>query len=220
MDRATLIRSYQSGDLGFILHSRHQYHWHTGYVPPRPWRARTSARYSAHARPARMPAMPAFIDIGSGWRARGDEDAQGVSAWRGSSAASTARSSSPSRRTRRRRCACQGHRRRVASRIATSVQEAAGAATRPSANSGAIPEGIGRAARWSRIGCSPAPLPRRSISRSSEGVYDQYNTGRFGLGCCSRGGSSNRGALRRSDDRIHSVRVLGHDDNGHERART
>ena len=34
MDRGALIRSYQAGDLGFILHSRHQYHWHTGYTPP------------------------------------------------------------------------------------------------------------------------------------------------------------------------------------------
>src|SRR6201994_4596606 len=30
MDRGTLIRSYTAGDLGFILHSRHQFHWHTG----------------------------------------------------------------------------------------------------------------------------------------------------------------------------------------------
>ena len=34
MDRATLIRSHVQPDLGHILHSRHQYHWHTGYVPP------------------------------------------------------------------------------------------------------------------------------------------------------------------------------------------
>src|SRR5215510_5773843 len=34
MDRATLIRSHHVADLGNILHSRHQYHWHTGYVPP------------------------------------------------------------------------------------------------------------------------------------------------------------------------------------------
>src|SRR6187397_482836 len=34
MDRATLIRSHYQPDLGSILHSRHQYHWHTGYVPP------------------------------------------------------------------------------------------------------------------------------------------------------------------------------------------
>src|SRR3954468_13930562 len=30
MDRGTLIRSYTAGDLGFILHSRHQFQWHTG----------------------------------------------------------------------------------------------------------------------------------------------------------------------------------------------
>ncbi len=34
LDRGTLIRSHRVGDLGFILHSRHQYHWHTGYAPP------------------------------------------------------------------------------------------------------------------------------------------------------------------------------------------
>src|SRR5947209_10598843 len=34
MDRGALIRTFQAGDLGFILHSRHQYHWHTGYAPP------------------------------------------------------------------------------------------------------------------------------------------------------------------------------------------
>ena len=36
MDRGALIRTFQAADLGFILHSRHQYHWHTGYVPPQP----------------------------------------------------------------------------------------------------------------------------------------------------------------------------------------
>src|SRR4051794_15287472 len=29
MDRGTLIRSHVVADLGNILHSRHQYHWHT-----------------------------------------------------------------------------------------------------------------------------------------------------------------------------------------------
>src|SRR5690606_38000460 len=33
IDRGTLIRTYRAGDLGFILHSRHQFHWHTGYAP-------------------------------------------------------------------------------------------------------------------------------------------------------------------------------------------
>src|SRR5438876_12362101 len=29
MDRGTLIRSHHVADLGNLLHSRHQYHWHT-----------------------------------------------------------------------------------------------------------------------------------------------------------------------------------------------
>ena len=36
MDRGAVIRSFMAADLGFILHSRHQYHWHTGYIPPQP----------------------------------------------------------------------------------------------------------------------------------------------------------------------------------------
>src|SRR3954454_13041010 len=33
IDRGSIIRTFQAADLGFILHSRHQYHWHTGYIP-------------------------------------------------------------------------------------------------------------------------------------------------------------------------------------------
>src|SRR3954453_5829151 len=36
IDRGSLIRTFNAADLGFILHSRHQYHWHTGYIPPQP----------------------------------------------------------------------------------------------------------------------------------------------------------------------------------------
>src|SRR4051812_49794159 len=32
LDRGTLVRSHVVADLGNILHSRHQYHCHTGYV--------------------------------------------------------------------------------------------------------------------------------------------------------------------------------------------
>src|SRR6266581_3384418 len=32
MDRGALIRTHRVGDLGRILHARHQYHWHTGYA--------------------------------------------------------------------------------------------------------------------------------------------------------------------------------------------
>src|SRR6266496_556612 len=64
MDRATLIRSYTAGDLGFILHSRHQYQWHTGYAPPQTVAAPHIGSVIARTLGPRNPAMPAFIDIG------------------------------------------------------------------------------------------------------------------------------------------------------------
>ena len=64
MDRATLIRSYTAGDLGFILHSRHQYQWHTGYAPPQTVAAPHIGSVIARTLGPREPAMPAFIDIG------------------------------------------------------------------------------------------------------------------------------------------------------------
>ena len=64
MDRATLIRSYQAGDLGFILHSRHQFHWHTGYAPPQTVHCPHIGGFISRTLGPREPAMPAFIDIG------------------------------------------------------------------------------------------------------------------------------------------------------------
>src|SRR5690242_21575853 len=64
MDRATLIRSYTAGDLGFILHSRHQYQWHTGYAPPQTVAAPHIGSIIARTLGPKNPAVPAFIDIG------------------------------------------------------------------------------------------------------------------------------------------------------------
>jgi hypothetical protein len=64
MDRATHIRSYTAGDLGFILHSRHQYQWHTGYAPPQTVAAPHIGSVIARTLGPRDPAVPAFIDIG------------------------------------------------------------------------------------------------------------------------------------------------------------
>lgn len=64
MDRATLIRSAVQPDLGSILHSRHQYHWHTGYVPPQTVAAPHIGAWMAKVLGPRNPVMPAFINIG------------------------------------------------------------------------------------------------------------------------------------------------------------
>jgi hypothetical protein len=64
MDRGTLIRSHVVADLGNILHSRHQYHWHTGYVPPQTVAAPHLGSWIARVRGPNNPAIPAFINIG------------------------------------------------------------------------------------------------------------------------------------------------------------
>ena len=64
MDRGTLIRTYRAGDLGFILHSRHQYQWHTGYAPPQTVAAPHIGAIVARRLGPRNPAVPAFLNIG------------------------------------------------------------------------------------------------------------------------------------------------------------
>jgi hypothetical protein len=64
MDRGTLIRTYVGADLGKILHSRHQYHWHTGYAPPLTVAAPHIGAVIANVRGPNHPDLPAFVDIG------------------------------------------------------------------------------------------------------------------------------------------------------------
>jgi uncharacterized protein (DUF1501 family) len=64
LDRATLVRSHVQPDLGSILHSRHQYHWHTGYVPPQTVACPHLGAWMARVLGPRNPVMPAFVNIG------------------------------------------------------------------------------------------------------------------------------------------------------------
>ncbi len=64
MDKGTLIRSYIAADLGHILHSRHQYHWHTCYEPPQTVAAPHLGSWIAKELGPKNPVIPAFIDIG------------------------------------------------------------------------------------------------------------------------------------------------------------
>lgn len=64
MDRGTLIRTYTAGDLGFILHSRHQYQWHTGYAPPQTVAAPHIGSVISRTLGPLNPVVPAFINIG------------------------------------------------------------------------------------------------------------------------------------------------------------
>lgn len=64
MDKGTLIRSYVAGDMGHILHSRHQYHWHTCYKPPQSVAAPHIGAWISKELGPLNPVIPAFIDIG------------------------------------------------------------------------------------------------------------------------------------------------------------
>jgi hypothetical protein len=75
MDRGTLIRSHRVGDLGFILHSRHQYHWHTGYEPPQPLAMPHMGAWIAKLLGPKNPDMPPFIAIGQNMEIGAESDA-------------------------------------------------------------------------------------------------------------------------------------------------
>ena len=64
MDRGALIRTFQAADLGFILHSRHQYHWHTGYIPPQSLAMPHLGSVVAKTLGARNDTVPPFVAIG------------------------------------------------------------------------------------------------------------------------------------------------------------
>jgi len=75
MDRGTLIRSHRLADLGFILHSRHQFHWHTGYIPPQSVAAPHLGAVLARTLGPRNPDLPAFIDVGQNLEIGAESDA-------------------------------------------------------------------------------------------------------------------------------------------------
>ncbi len=74
MDRGTLIRTQVGADLGKILHSRHQYHWHTGYEPPQTVAAPHLGAWLARVLGPKNPALPAFIDIGQRYEGNGEAE--------------------------------------------------------------------------------------------------------------------------------------------------
>lgn len=74
IDRGTLIRSHVVADLGNILHSRHQYHWHTGYVPPQTVACPHIGAWMARVLGPRNPAIPPFINIGQKLEGHGESE--------------------------------------------------------------------------------------------------------------------------------------------------
>lgn len=64
MHLGTLIRSYQAADLGHILHTKHQYHFHTSYEPPQSVNVPHIASWISHEIGGINPILPNWINIG------------------------------------------------------------------------------------------------------------------------------------------------------------
>jgi len=74
MNRGALIRTFKAADLGAILHSRHQYHWHTGYIPPQTVAVPHMGAVIAKTLGPKNPDVPAFIDIAEPMRSAAETD--------------------------------------------------------------------------------------------------------------------------------------------------
>jgi len=184
LDRGTLIRSYRAGDLGFILHSRHQFQWHTGYAPPQTVAVPHIGSVISRTLGPKNPDMPAFIDVGQNMEIGSESDglkAFHTAGFLGSEygpfqipypedAAATVRPPSGMSEERFNR------RRDIYKKMA---QES------PVANygSGYQKESLLRSVDAAHRLLSSGSAKAFDLSLEPRASYDIYNTGRFGLGC-------------------------------------
>lgn len=184
LDRGALIRSHRVGDLGFILHSRHQFHWHTGYPPPQSVAAPHMGAVISRTLGPKNPDIPAFIDIGQDLEIGAESDS--VKAFH--TAGFLGSEHAP---------------------FLISDPQDAVSRTRPSEHIGRTRflrryDEYKKLVAASPVGMYGSDFQRESLARSLENAhrllnspaakafdlslepkasYDIYNTGRFGLGC-------------------------------------
>ncbi len=184
MDRGTLIRSHVVADLGNILHSRHQYHWHTGYVPPQTVAAPHLGSWIARVRGPNNPVLPAFINIGQRLEGVGESEelkAFTTAGFFGSEfgpfnlpypldAAAAVRP--PSGMTRERFEARQRHYREF-------LKNSPAAAAASDFHQESMVRAVDNAYRL----LSAREREAFDLAREPRDSFDAYNTGRFGLGC-------------------------------------
>ncbi|MGF1578757.1 MAG: DUF1501 domain-containing protein [Gemmataceae bacterium] len=184
MDRGTLIRSHRVADLGNILHSRHQYHWHTGYVPPQTVAAPHIGSWIARFKGPRNPAIPAFINIGQRLTGIGESEelkAFTTAGFLGSefgpfnlpyprdaiNAVRPPRGMTNQRFSRRERLYRELLRNSPASELASDYHQ----------------ESMLRAVDNAHRLLGSRERTAFDVSQEPQRSYDRYNTGRFGRGC-------------------------------------
>jgi hypothetical protein len=183
MDRGTLIRTYTGPDLGFILHSRHQFYWHTGYAPPQTVACPHIGAVIARTLGPRNPAVPAFINIGQRFDVGEGEELKAftTAGFLGSEygpfnvpfpeqamdAVRPPRGMSPSRFENRQRYYQKLVESSPVCRFGSDYQQQSLLRSVDNAH---------------RLLSSPAARAF-DLSLEPKASYDTYNTGRFGLGC-------------------------------------
>ena len=63
MAKGAIVRSYRARDLGHILHTQHQYQWHTGYKPPQLVQPPHIGAWIAKELGPLNPVIPPFISM-------------------------------------------------------------------------------------------------------------------------------------------------------------
>jgi hypothetical protein len=182
MHLGTLIKTFQPANLGFILHSRHQFHWHTGYVPPTPVNVPSVGGWLAKTLGSRARGAPAYVDIGQRFDVGGEDfevkafhtagflgDDYGPFFVPQPAEAALTVQPPPGMSRRRFRERMERFHRLQALR------------------NGGGPDALGdeylkRLDAAYELMDSPAARAFE-LSREPKEVYDRYNTGRFGLGC-------------------------------------
>jgi len=192
MHHGTLIRTFKAGDLGFILHSRHQYHWHTGYVPPQTVAAPHIGAVISRTLGPRHPDVPAFIDIGQ--RSAGGEEFE-VKAFQTAGFLGTAHGPflvpEPAEAVHTVQPPTGMSRRRFKERHDLYVQalktsrgvSAPGATRRPMIARDPKEEEFLKAVEGAHRFLNSPAAKAFDLSLEPKESYQEYNTGRFGLGC-------------------------------------
>lgn len=184
MDRGTLIKTHIAADLGAILHSRHQYHWHTGYEPPVSVAAPHLGAWIAHALGPNNPAVPAYIDVGQ--RYEGNGEAEELKAFQTGGVLGTEygpfRVPNPTDAVASVRPPAGMTEERFRNRYA-AYQKLLAASPARAFGSDVQKESLLRSLENAdRLLTSEASLAF-DLSTEPPSSYDTYNTGRFGLGC-------------------------------------
>ncbi len=211
MDRGTLIRSYTAGDLGFILHTRHQYQWHTGYAPPQTVAAPHLGAVIARTLGPKNPAMPAFIDIGQRFDVGEGEELKSfhTAGFLGgefgpfliADPAQAVQSVRPPEGMSPGRFESRG--KFYKALVADSPLGEFGSDYQK--------ESLLRSLDNARRLLSSPAARAFDLSLESQDAFQKYNTGRFGLGCLLARRLTEAGAaIHRGHFGIHPVPILGH----------